>query len=237
MLERGNLKKTLRDTCQRGACLVVGALVAVVACSRTGLNPADLDPFEEDPGGGRMGDEPLLPDASTGGMPPDLPPDASTEPDASVDPDPTVPDPNAPPPCVPTDETCNGKDDDCNGQVDDLPGQACPGGGFRYCVAGRLSECPRSCEACVPGSLRICQNSYCTFWGEQECAADGQGFGPCREGRPPPGCEGVARREHASPELEQCCIDEGYCCLDSHDLDHDGNRREMLGACEGVRCP
>ena len=75
------------------------------------------------------------------------------------------------------------------------------------------------------------------FWGEQECAADGQGFGPCRERHPPPRCDGIARRERASPELEQCCIDDGYCCLDQHDLDHDGNRGDMLGACDGVRCP
>ena len=72
---------------------------------------------------------------------------------------------------------------------------------------------------------------------EQECAADGQGFGPCRERHPPPRCDGIARRERASPELEQCCIDDGYCCLDQHDLDHDGNRGDMLGACDGVRCP
>ena len=56
-------------------------------------------------------------------------------------------------------------------------------------------------------------------------------------GSPAAALRRIARSKHASPELEQCCIDDGYCCLDEHDLDHDGNRREMLGACDGVRCP
>jgi hypothetical protein len=145
--------------------------------------------------------------------------------------------PTSSPSCTPVPEACNGRDDDCNGEVDDLPGEPCPGGGFRYCVAGQLSSCPRSCQVCVPGSVRICQNTYCTFWGEQECTADGLGFGRCRERRPPASCADIASEEQDSAELEQCCIDDGYCCLDSHDLDGDGNRSEMLGACDGVRCP
>jgi hypothetical protein len=140
------------------------------------------------------------------------------------------------PACSPTSEECNGRDDDCNGRVDDLPAEPCPGGGFRFCVAGRSSECPRRCEVCVPGAVRICQNPFCTFWGEQECAADGQGFGHCREADPPPECAGVAREHQESKELERCCIDNGYCCLDEHDLDGDGNRKEMLGACEDISC-
>jgi hypothetical protein len=141
-----------------------------------------------------------------------------------------------PPRCEPTPEACNGRDDDCNGAVDDLPAQACPGGGSRFCVAGRLSECPKRCEVCVPGSVRVCQNPFCTFWGEQECAADGQGFGNCREANPPPECAAIARERGESRELEQCCIDNGYCCLDEHDIDRDGNRREMLGACRDIAC-
>jgi hypothetical protein len=212
------------------------------ACSRTGLEPSDLEPFgDEFDTGGTAGTSPRPPnDASSAGMPPDAGPDADADADAPPDAsdDPTVPpDPDDPENCTPVPETCNERDDDCNGQVDDLPAEPCPGGGFRYCVAGRMSECPRSCEACVPGSVRICWTSFCTFWGEQECAADGQGFGPCREGRPPPRCKSVANREHASPELEQCCIDDGYCCLDTYDLDRDGNRQDMVGACDGVRCP
>jgi hypothetical protein len=229
MRRRFNETKTLRAACQRlGVLCALSFVTAIVGCSRTGLDPSDLGPFEDElETGGSTGMLTPLPDAGPDASMPDASmPDAST-PDASSMPDEV---------CVPSPEECNGRDDDCNHQVDDLPGEPCPGGGFRYCIAGRLSECPRSCEVCVPGSIRICQNSFCTFWGEQECSADGQGFGRCREGVPPPRCASVARREHASAALEQCCIDDGYCCLDSHDLDHDGNRTEMIGACDGVAC-
>ena len=233
---------------------MVAAVVGLWACGRSGLDPWDLEPVVDDLDTGGTAGAPPLPtsDASSAGMRPTPPRDSGVDADASdadasmdptvpdpPDPDPPDPDPPDPDPpeCDPEPEACNGRDDDCDGQVDDLPGEPCPGGGFRYCVAGRLSECPRSCEVCVPGSIRICQNAYCTYWGEQECAADGQGFGPCREGFPPPRCERIAFREHNSPELERCCIDDGYCCLDLHDLDRDGDRRDMVGACDGVRCP
>jgi hypothetical protein len=160
------------------------------------------------------------------------PSDSGTGPGPDPDPD---PDPG-PEPCVPSTEVCNGADDDCDGVVDEVPAEACQGGGFRYCIAGTMSECPRRCEVCVPGGVRVCQNSYCTFWGEQECAGDGQGFGSCRERRVPPECDATARKHQSSPELEQCCLDNGYCCLDMHDLDGDGNRSEMLGNCSQVRC-
>ncbi len=140
------------------------------------------------------------------------------------------------PPCEPQLEECNGVDDDCNDVVDDLPAVSCEGGGFSYCVAGQMSDCPKRCDVCVPGSVRVCQNSYCTFWGEQECAGDGQGFGRCREQDPPPECAAVAKQYEESAELEQCCVDNGYCCVDDFDLDGDGNRREMLGECADIVC-
>jgi hypothetical protein len=244
MLRGRNLKQTLRDTCQdverrrRRHRTYVVVLLVLAACARTGLDPSDLEPFVDDgiATGGSGGASSLPPpDASTAGMLQDAAPDADVPEDAGTDS--SVPPDAEDPSCLPEPEACNERDDDCNGQVDDLPAEPCEGGGFRYCVAGRMSECPRSCEVCVPGSLRICQNNYCTFWGEQECAADGRGFGPCRERRPPQRCSSIAARKHNSPELEQCCIDDGYCCLDEHDLDRDGNRRDMLGACDGVRCP
>jgi hypothetical protein len=139
--------------------------------------------------------------------------------------------------CLPAEETCNGIDDDCNGQVDDgIAPVACPAGGFRYCVGGRLSACPTRCEVCVPGSQRVCFISYCLYWGTQTCAADGRGFGPCREQRPPTECDVTARTHGASRELERCCLDHGYCCLDAYDLDSDGDRGEVLGSCGGVLC-
>jgi hypothetical protein len=208
-------------------------VVCAVACARTGLYPGDLSEADlganESANGGAsagakaVGGAPVQP-LPTSGMPP-----IQT---AGV---PTVP-VDAPAGCAPGPETCNGRDDDCNGAVDDLPAQACPGGGFRFCVAGRLSECPRRCDVCVPGSVRVCQNSFCSFWGEQECAADGQGFGNCREAEPPAECAATARKFQDSKQLEQCCLDNGYCCLDEYDMDGDGNRREVLGACEDVVC-
>jgi hypothetical protein len=219
----------------RGIAAVL--LLCAAACARTGLSAGDL-------GDGDLG----AGDASSGG--------SATSGDAGkpnggapvIDPLPTsgrspvqmggtsslpISEPTA---CVPSTEACNGRDDDCNGAVDDVPAEACPGGGFRYCVAARLSECPRRCDVCVAGSVRICQNPFCSFWGEQECAADGQGFGHCREAQPPPECRAIARKFENSKELERCCLENGYCCLDQYDIDGDGDRGEMLGACGDIAC-
>jgi hypothetical protein len=220
----------LPTVCQAKASRgIAAALLCALACARTGLYPGELG--EGDTGS----DEDAASGASDGasglgGMP--AQPTPTRMPATNAGQSTTANEP----PCEPSIEVCNGRDDDCNGAVDDLPAQACPGGGSRFCVSGRLSECPKRCEVCVPGSTRICQNPYCTFWGEQECAADGQGFGNCREANPPPECAGIARKHRDSSQLEQCCLDSGYCCLDEHDLDGDGNRREMLGACRDIAC-
>jgi DNA replicative helicase MCM subunit Mcm2 (Cdc46/Mcm family) len=39
-----------------------------------------------------------------------------------------------------------------------------------------------------------------------------------------------------SQELEDCCIKNGYCCVDEFDVDGDNDRTEMLGRCEAVTC-
>jgi hypothetical protein len=189
------------------------AFLVAAACSRTGLYPADPDELavDEPAQGGGAGTAPIQGGSTQGSEPSE-------------------------PVCEPRAESCNGRDDDCNGAIDDLPAEPCDGGGFRCCIAGRPSECPERCEVCVPGSARVCQNSFCSFWGEQQCAADGQGFGRCRELEPPAECRAVAKKFEDSRELEQCCIDNGYCCLDQFDLDGDGNRGEMLGACQDVAC-
>jgi len=139
-------------------------------------------------------------------------------------------------PCTPALETCNGTDDDCNGAVDDMAPVPCEGGGASFCVAGRMSACPRRCDVCVPGSTRECFTTLCTYWGTETCTADGRSFGRCREGDVAPGCEDVAQRSHDSPALEQCCIDRGLCCRDQFDLDGDGDRRESVGTCDGASC-
>ncbi len=151
--------------------------------------------------------------------------------DASASPDAPVAN------CTPSPETCNGIDDDCNGKVDDgIKPVSCPGGGQSYCVAGHMSQCPKRCDVCVPGSQRVCYLSYCNYWGVATCAADGRSFGPCLEQDPPPECKSIADAEHGSAALEKCCIDNGYCCVDAYDLDHDGNSKELLGSCDEVQC-
>ncbi|HVU00754.1 MAG TPA: hypothetical protein VHE30_03350 [Polyangiaceae bacterium] len=207
-------------------------LAVLAGCSRTGL--VDL-------GRGRTPDETTTPGVDAGTDPPvvtDAGPDAQVLLDSGTPPVTTSkPPPTRVPNCTPSEEICNGKDDDCDGQVDeDLPSIPCAGGGDRYCVAGRMSACPTRCDACVPGSERVCFLSYCDFWAVQTCAADGKSFGVCREHRVPAECKAVASAHKDSPELEQCCIDNGYCCHDEHDLDNDGNREEMLGNCDEVSC-
>jgi len=162
----------------------------------------------------------------------------TTEPglDAELPPPPQEDAGRPPPECVPSEEVCNGRDDDCNGDVDDVPSIPCPGGGYRYCVGGRMSSCPRRCDTCMPGSRRICFLSYCKFWATQLCASDGRSFGPCTERDPPSECRSITRNQQYSRELEQCCVDNGYCCLDEFDLDGDRNRNEMIGECGDVLC-
>jgi len=227
------------------------ALATAVACSRSDLAEFGAGGATDNGAGGTSGSidgaamttAPLV----DGAIPP---PEASVDatlppmPTGTTSSAPTMPPPTAlptnpanPPNCVPLEETCNGIDDDCNGQVDDgIAAIPCPGGGERFCVAGRFSACPTRCEACIPGSERVCFLSYCTYWAGQVCASDGRSFGACRERRLPPECKEIALKYKASPELERCCLDNGYCCRDEFDFDNDGNTGEMLGKCDEVSC-
>jgi hypothetical protein len=232
--------------------------IALAGCSRSGLlffETSEDDGYGTSQGDGALGDAatPLLDGAvpaltTDAAVPPPVGPDGAPtiptsgpEPTSSVPPTmppPTMPPVTTPPPgCVPREEVCNGVDDDCNGLVDELPGVPCPGGSARYCIAGRLSECPRSCETCVPGSERVCFLSYCTFWALQTCTADGRGFSACREETVPHECRYAIRgTTRKTRELEECCLANGYCCMDDFDIDEDGITREMIGQCDDVRC-
>ena len=222
--------------------LTVLACGGAFACSRTGLSELVLDtPVDGFGTGGAAATEPSL---DTGGAPPstaDAGATAASSTSTAATPPPsstsTAAPPKAKPSCTPHDETCNGIDDDCNGTVDDgLPPIPCAGGGEQFCVAGRYSACPKRCETCIPGTERVCFLSYCTFWAAETCAADGRSFGTCEERHVPPECADVSSLHHDSAELEQCCVDNGYCCHDEYDLDGDGNRNEMLGRCDEVAC-
>jgi hypothetical protein len=229
-----------------GPCVV--ALLALAGCHRTALVLGESD--DVDAGRVASADAALAADVAPArelGTDQNIPPDGVVGPDLGTTPEalppdaPTSPDAALPPPtpgCTPRPEICNGADDDCDGKVDeDQAAIPCPNGGSRYCVAGKLSECPRVCDACRPGSQRVCFISYCTYWGTQTCAADGRSFGLCREAKVPAECESIAGSKKKSAELERCCLDSGYCCRDEYDLDGDGDRTEMLGRCGAVACP
>ncbi len=210
--------------------LLIALAVAAAGCGRTALEPIylDLDAGAKDRPTERM-------DA-----PRDMAPEMAMEHPPDVAPD-LAPDLPPPPPdgpvCVPKAETCNNADDDCDGDVDeDVPPIPCPGTGARFCVGGHFSECPRRCVVCVPGSKRTCITTFCTFWGSQECADDGMSFGACKESQPPAACRDVANRMMRSRELEKCCIENDFCCVDEFDLDGDGDTKEMLGRCESITC-
>lgn len=201
----------------RRAAVSASLALFAVGCSRTGLDAMDAEPATATPIDGAL-DAPPEPQPEAG---PDAAPGAGGDAGSR---------------CVPRPEQCNGKDDDCNGLVDDgIAPIPCAGGGERYCIAGRMSACPQPCELCVPGSERVCFLSYCQYWAVQTCSSDGRSFGICREHVVPPECSAYATPD-GTARLEQCCIDHGYCCLDESDLDHDGNRTEMLGSCSSVSC-
>jgi hypothetical protein len=126
-------------------------------------------------------------------------------------------------------EICNGVDDDCNGEVDEDLVEACEDYGRRTCRDGRWTECA-DCTVCIPGSMRYCDTpTYCS-WGVQYCRDDGDGWGECLEGSPPPGCSGWGF------ELD-CCMSVGACCQDYFDYDGDGDYNDNIGACEDAACP
>jgi len=225
--------------------LLIALAVAAAGCGRTALEPIDPGTAAADAG---ATDRPMdlsmdLP-AERMDAPPDMPPDLPMErppdlaPDLPPDMSPDMPpSPADGPVCVPKTEVCNGVDDNCDGQVDeDQPSIPCPNGGSRFCVAGRYSECPRRCDVCVPGSKRTCITTFCTFWGNQTCADDGHSFGACKETPAPEVCRKIADRMMRSAELEQCCIDNNFCCVDEFDLNKNGDTTEMLGRCEAVVC-
>jgi hypothetical protein len=89
---------------------------------------------------------------------------------------------------------------------------------------------------CVPGSEVACYTSYCTYWGTMACASDGLSWGGCKEAKVPTECQAVANASMDSVALERCCIAQGFCCLDSYDLNGNGDTKDLIGNCDSVTC-
>ena len=226
---------------------LVAVLLAGSGCGRTQLEPFQQQPVVD---AATPMDRPAdlgsdVADAPGRDMPPDLPPDlpADLPPDMAMD----VPVdrgmdamsvPDAPPACQPQARDLQRRRRRLRRRWSTRTNQRSPAptAATACCVGGAYSDCPRRCDVCVPGSKRTCITSFCTFWGNQTCAADGRSFGACKETQAPAPCREVAEKMMRSPELEKCCIDNGYCCVDEFDLNNDGDRTEMLGRCEAVVC-
>ena len=88
---------------------------------------------------------------------------------------------------------------------------------------------------CVPGAWRYCDTpTYCR-WGVQYCDADGMDWGRCDEiSAIPAACAPIDG--WYSPAAEACCVEQGLCCQDMWDLDHDGDTWESLGNCTDIVC-
>jgi hypothetical protein len=193
------------------------AAVALLACGgRAGLLDGTADP-------------PSAPDASLEASPEGASPVGSSTPP----PEGSAPEASSPLVTAPEDEASTPPPSDPCATMPPIP---CSGGGYQYCVAGSYSACPTRCGVCVPGSSRVCFIGYCKAWGTQTCSQDGLSFGVCQEGTPPAACASTADTDKVSPALEQCCIDNGYCCQDLFDLNGNGSTTDQAGSCSGTSC-
>jgi hypothetical protein len=194
--------------------LVAASAMSVIACGRSGLD---------------LGDGPPALDVDADG----LDSGADVEPDAFVGEDGMTTVPTPVPTTAPTMLPMPGPAPDPCANRPPVP---CPGGGFQYCVAGSYSACPQRCNVCIPGSHRVCFLGYCNHWGTQTCTSDGMSFGYCQEDSPPSACDSLAKADHKSAALEQCCIDNGFCCADDFHLGGGPAGAQQVGRCGSVSC-
>ena len=72
-------------------------------------------------------------------------------------------------------------------------------------------------------------------WGRQVCADDASRWERCEAiESPPASCDTI--EQWYSPASEACGIESGMCCMDTWDLDSDGDAWESLGNCVDIIC-
>jgi hypothetical protein len=136
--------------------------------------------------------------------------------------------------CAASETQCgDGQDDDCDGQVDcddsdcRVPGSCNCTASETQCGDGQDDDCDgksdcedEDCQGCTPGSVRYCADPGFCALGQQTCGPSRQ-WGACSE-TVAGGCYG----EGLSPEVVQCCINNGYCCQDANN--------HSFGNCAGI---
>ncbi len=100
----------------------------------------------------------------------------------------------------------------------------CEDDGSPYTITG---------ECCIPGAWRYCSTEH-ALWGIHYCEEDGEAWGVCSEVTIPADCVHVDG--WFSPDIEACCIEQGFCCQDTWDLDADEDLWESLGDCTDIVC-
>ncbi len=90
-------------------------------------------------------------------------------------------------------------------------------------------------ECCIPGAWRYCVTNDFGRWGIHYCEESGEFWGPCSEITSIP-AECAHIDSWFSPMAEACGVENGFCCQDTWDLDHDGDFGEALGDCIDIVC-
>ena len=240
-----NLEKTLRDTCQGASRTALGrppVLLAagfVVGSSLWAHRPRSggsrFVPGRLFATGGTAGAPSIPSDASTAGVPPDARP---TRPrGGSMDPTVPTPDPAIPPRCMPgAGERATGATTTATARWTTC--RATPVTAVAFATASPVGSATArgAAKSACREAFASARTAIAPTGASKSAPPTARASAPVAKGFRRRAAPSIARNENNSPELERCCIDDGYCCLDVHDLDGDGDRRDMVGACEGVRC-